>query len=85
MAWSLVLRWGAHQGPDTRRPLTGLSQTQLLSQTGKFRGAAVAAPKSQAGDPPGRDMTLNWSGQRRVMAQEEGSLSLGLFLCPLSR
>lgn len=52
MALPLALRWGAHrgvfEGPETRRPLGvggGQSQTPILSQTRKFRGAAVPAPQ----------------------------------------
>lgn len=52
MALPLALRWGAHrgvfEGPETRRPLGrvgGPSQTPILSQTRKFRGAAVPVPQ----------------------------------------
>lgn len=70
MALPLALRWGAHrgafEGPETRRPLgrvAGPSQTPILSQTRKFRGAAVPVPQEiRAEISPGRNLTLSWSG-----------------------
>lgn len=89
VAHRLDLRWGAHRGtfrgPETR-PLGDQSQTWVLSQAQKFQGATLAAPGNQAQRPPtptpGRDLRLGAgkrrSGQHRVMAQEEGAISLHL-------
>lgn len=73
------------QRPDT---LGGPEPGRVLSQTRKFRGTTVSAPGSQARDPPGRDLILNWLRQHRAIAQagrsfSRSGLSVSLSLCLL--
>lgn len=74
-------RTGERSRARDQTPVGGPEADPGFEPDPEIWGAALASPGSQARDPPGRD--LNWSGQHRVIAQKEGGLSLGLFLCPL--